>query len=513
MSIDLQTNPLRAGLPREKAVTPCVCVIFGGTGDLAHRKLLPALYRLYLARLLPRNFAILSQASSDMSDHQYRESVRESMRRVSPAVPTEGARWDGFASLLHYTRRSADSARSFSALKQRLEQVDAAAGAEGNYLFYLAVPPSAFAGTARGLEEVGLAHDPNGASWRRLLLEKPFGTDLTSARALNRELQSIFREDQIYRIDHYLGKETVQNILVFRWANEFVDPLLNSQNVDHIQITVAESIGVEKRGAFYDATGAFRDIVQNHMLQVASLVCMEPPSSLDPEVVRDEKTRFLRAVHPIRPEDLGAISVRGQYLAGKVLGQTVSAYRNEPDVPPDSQTETYAALKLEVDNRRWGGVPIYLRTGKRLAKRVSEVGIVLKSVPRILFGELHSGELQPSVIALEIQPDDGIAVRFHAKEPGLSTQLRPVRMEFRYGSAFGTSAPDAYERLILDALLGDPSLYARADFVEEAWRICDPIMEGWRAGSPPLSFYTPGSWGPSQADEMIKRDGRKWRRL
>ncbi len=513
MSIDLQTNPLREGLPREKAVGPCVFVIFGGTGDLAHRKLLPALYHLYLSRLLPRNFAVVCYASTEFTDEQYRESVLESMRSAKPPVPVEGPSWEGFQGLLRYVSRSRGDGQSLKKLKERLNKVNAEVGGGGNYLFYLAIPPQAFADTAVGLSEIGLAQDPRGEGWRRLVVEKPFGTDLDSARELNAKLQSIFREDQIYRIDHYLGKETVQNILVFRFANEFVEPLLSSQYVDHIQITVAESIGVEQRGAFYDATGALRDIVQNHMMQVMALVCMEPPSSLDPEAVRDERTKVLRSVRLVGPEQVGEMAVRGQYTSGMLMGKHVPAYREERDVPPDSMTETYAALKLFVDNWRWDGVPIYLRTGKRLAKRVTEVAIRLKNVPRVLFGEEHSGGIRPNIIALTIQPDDGISLRFQAREPGLSRHLRPVRMDFRYSTAFGSTAPDAYERLILDALLGDPSLYARADMVELAWQVCDPILQTWQAGEAPLYFYTPGSWGPKEADDLIARGGRKWRRL
>jgi len=513
MSADLLANPLREGLPREKAVSPCVCVIFGGTGDLAHKKLLPALYRLYLSRLLPRSFSIVAYASADLTDERYREQVRNSMREARPPLPVEGNRWDGFSGLLHYVRRTGQQTESMRALKSRLDHVNVLAGAHGNYLFYFAMPPVAFAETAHGLAGVGLAHGEPGSGWRRLVTEKPFGTDLASARELNHKLQSIFREEQIYRIDHYLGKETVQNILAFRFANEFVEPLLGNQHVDHVQITVAESIGVEQRGSFYDATGALRDVVQNHVLQVMSLVCMEPPSSLDPEAVRDEKTKLLNAVRVPAASDAGLWSVRGQYSHGAVIGENVPAYRDEADVASDSTTETYVGLKLVLDNWRWEGVPIYLRTGKRLAKRVTEVAIRLKDVPRALFRAEHVGEIRPNVIALTIQPDEGIAVRFQAKEPGLSTRLKPVKMEFRYGSGFGAGAPEAYERLLLDALLGDPSLYARADFVEAAWRICDPIIEGWRAGVAPLCFYAPGSWGPSEADDFIGRDGRRWRRL
>ncbi len=507
---DYPPNPLRKGLPREKAVMPCVFVIFGGTGDLAHRKLLPSLYHLYRSGLLPRKFAILSYASGDLTDDQYRESIKEAIRSFLPSMSAEDSKWEGFARLLYHCRRTADFAESMLRLKKRLIEIDTIVGAEGNYLFYLAVPPSAFAATARGLHDVGLAQDREGRSWRRLVLEKPFGTDLQSARNLNKELQSIFREEQIYRIDHYLGKETVQNILVFRFANEFVEPLMNSNYVDHIQITVAESIGVEQRGKFYDKTGALRDMVQNHLFQVTSLVCMELPSSLDPEAVREEKTKLLRSIKRIRPEDVTTVTVRGQYAPGVFLGEYVKGYREEDDVAPNSDVETYVALKLNIDNRRWHGVPIYLRTGKRLAKRVSEVAISLRNVPHTLSDDF---EIQPNVISLQIQPDEGISVRFQAKVPGLTLNIRPVRMDFKYGAAFASSVPEAYERLLLDAMLGDASLYARDDFVEAAWELVDPIIEGWQLTKMPAHSYLPGSWGPKESDDIMARDGRRWRRL
>ena len=400
-----------------------------------------------------------------------------------------------------------------SGLKQVIEDVDSTLGTEGNYLFYLAIPPSSFVETAQGLGSAGLAQSADGRGWRRIVIEKPFGEDLQSARELNRVLQSIFREDQIYRIDHYLGKETVQNILVFRFANQFVEPLLNSKYVDHIQITVAETIGVEKRGAFYDSTGALRDIVQNHMLQITSLICMEAPTSLDAESIRDKKVELLHSIRMIDPLQVSRAALRAQYGPGKLLGENVPGYRQEEKVDPSSTTETFVAMKLYVDNWRWEGTPVYLRTGKRLAKRSTEVGIQLKNVPRVLFGATHRDEILPNVIALNIQPDEGISVRSEAKVPGLDNRLQPVRMDFRYGTAFGTSAPDAYERLLLDAMLGDASLYARADGVEAAWEICDPVLQGWKQTSAPVYTYVPGSWGPREADDFIQRDGRVWRKL
>jgi len=511
MSISLETNPLRVGLARERVADPCVFVIFGGTGDLAHRKLIPALYHLYLGGMLPRACAIVSYASSDMSDEQYRDWVRGALSEASPKVPTEGRAWEAFREKLHYVRRAGDTLPSLQGLRKRLDKINSLIGAGGNYLFYLAIPPASFSESAEGLQEAGLSSDDTG--WRRLVIEKPFGTDLASARALNSHLLRLFAEDQIYRIDHYLGKETVQNILVYRFANQVSEPLLNADHVDHIQITVAETLGVEKRGAFYDSTGALRDIIQNHALQVMALVMMEPPSSLNAEAVRDEKTKLLESVRCITPDDAGEMAVRGQYGSGRILGEKVAAYLEEPDVAANSITETYVALKLLVDNPRWSSVPVYVRTGKRMAKRVTEVGIVLKDPTPALFAQDSGGSVHPNVMALNIQPDEGIAVSFEAKVPGVTDRLQPVRMDFRYGSAFGTTAPDAYERLILDAMLGDQSLFSRSDTLAASWEICGPILEGWRHSELPVHTYAPGGWGPKAADDMIARDGRRWRRL
>lgn len=511
MSLDLSVNPLRVGLPREKVVDPCNIVIFGGTGDLAQRKLLPALYYLFIGGHLPSELKVYGYASAEWTDDDYRAWAKDAISRSVKHLPTSGPKWDEFESFLRYIRRHDDTIPSLADMKGVLES----AGLEhscGNCLFYLAVPPQTFAEYAQGLREVGLARDPSGACWRRIVVEKPFGTDLASGRDLNRALQSAFGEDQIYRIDHYLGKETVQNIQVFRFANEFAEPLLNWQYVDHIQLTVAESIGIEGRGGYYDANGALRDMVQNHLLQVISLVCMEPPTSLDAESIRDEKLRLLRSIRRISPADVADWAVRGQYEAGVVAGRDVPGYRQEDHVAPDSMTETYVALKLTIDNDRWRRTPVYLRTGKRLARRVSEVAIQLKPPPGVITGQCPD-TIQPNVIALRIQPDEGISIKFNAKVPGLSYRLRPVRMEFDYGSSFEASVPDAYERLLLDALLGDPSLYPRADALEAAWEIVQPIMDGWHAGKAPLYPYRPGSWGPAQAAAFIERDGRSWRRL
>lgn len=503
------SNPLREGLAREKVPEPCVVVVFGGTGDLAARKLLPALYRLHLEGLLPRGFAVVAYASPNWTDDDYRRWVREALSRVKPPPPLGEDNWQPFAGMLHFVRRTDDTSVSMLALKDRLAQLDSTAGTGNNCVFYLALPPSVFAETAAALGEHGLAQQTRDF-WRRIVVEKPFGQDLRSARELNGRLQEVFREDQIYRIDHYVGKETVQNILVLRFANRFAEPLLSRRHVDHIQITVAETIGVEGRGGFYDSTGALRDIIQNHAFQILSLVCMEPPASLAAESVRDAKVNVLRSVARIKCSDVEMMAVRGQYGSGRLLGEHVRAYREEDNVAPDSKTETYAALKLHIDNERWRGVPIYVRTGKRLAKRVTEVAVQLKQPQPALFGNGQVA-IEPNLLAVNVQPDEGISVRFEGKLPGLGFKIQPVKMDFRYLSAFRTTAPEAYERLLLDALVGDASLFARADITEVSWEIIEPVLQAWKHDDLPVHEYRPGSWGPRAAAELIERDGRKWR--
>lgn len=507
----LETNPLRAGLPVTRTIDPCILVIFGGTGDLAARKLLPAVYRLYLSRLLPRGFAVVSYANTEMSDEEYREFARKAISEHSPHTPASGRDWDEFAKLLYYCGRSGDE-HPVEGLKHRIEEIDEAIGIGGNYLFYMSVPSFVVPESSKALGEVGLARDESGKGWRRIIVEKPFGESLQSARELNASLQKTWREEQIYRIDHYLGKETVQNILVFRFANKFIAPLLDSQYVDSIQITVAERVGVEERGRYYDPTGALRDMVQNHLLQMMSLVMMEPPASMDAETIRDEKYKLLKSVKPIEPKQVSDIAVRAQYESGRLLGKPVKGYTQEDNVAPDSNTETFVALRLMIDNWRWDGVPVYLRTGKMMAKRVSEIAIQLKNVPHSLVDAPEWAGMQPDVISINVQPDEGIALAFNAKTPGLGFKVEPVRMEFKYSSGFGASVPEAYERLILDALAGDASLFSRADSTEATWEICDPILQAWKANLAPMYKYAPGSWGPKESDELIKRDGRKWRR-
>jgi len=510
MSFDLTSNPFRAGLPKSRSVDPCGLVIFGGTGDLAYRKLFPALYRLHAGGHLPRGFVIVGYASQRLEDESYRIEVKDALGKYGPRTGLDGPTWESFARMINYVQRNDEVVPSLRRLKGRLDALTQGMLCCRNYLFYLAVPPFMIEPYVLGLGQVGLSEEsPN--AWRRLVVEKPFGEDLESARKLNVILHGVFREDQIYRIDHYLGKEAVQNILVFRFANQMFEPLLNSSNVDSIQITVAETVGVEGRGGYYDSAGALRDMIQNHVLQIASLLCMEPPTSLDAEAVRDAKTELLRCIVPVAPGEVDRVSVRAQYSAGLVDGIAVPGYRDEPKVAADSQTETYAALKLTIDNPRWRGVPVYLRTGKRLAKRVSEAAILLKPAS---WSSFSSGvDLRGNAIAIRIQPDEGISVRFVAKVPGMDIRIEPVHMDFRYFSGFAEGIPDAYERLLLDAMLGDTSLFARADATEIAWSICDAIRDAWETMGTPLYPYTPGTWGPREADEMLANEGRRWRLL
>ena len=487
-------------------------MLLGATGDLAYRKLLPGLYHLHADDLLPRGFALVGFASPDMSTDQYRQAVNEAIRKSAPALTATGQMWEDFAKSIHYARRTENLEQSFADLKDVVERADAQAGASDNYLFYFAVPPFVVEQYADVLAHVELANVSSGG-WRRIVVEKPFGEDLGSAKTLNKALQAVFAEEQIYRIDHYLGKETVQNMLVFRFGNRFVEPLLNADHVDHVQVTVGESVGVEQRGGFYDSTGALKDMVQNHILQMLSVIAMEQPASLDPEDIRDRRIELLRSVRRYQVSDVGKLTVRGQYRSGQLLSGEVLAYRQEPKVDPHSDTETYAALKILIDNQRWRGVPFYVRTGKRLAKRVTEIAIALKPADAALFSGGTWEAMDANVIALNIQPRDGISIRFEAKSPGPGYRLHPVKMDFHYETGFKATAPDAYERLILDALRGDPSLYSRADATEATWEIVQPILEAWKSGEVPMTTYTPGSWGPVEAEEMIGRDGRAWRRL
>jgi glucose-6-phosphate 1-dehydrogenase len=512
----VSAGPPRAGMVTERKPDPNTVVIFGATGDLTHRKLMPALYNLACARLLPRGFSVVAFARRPYSDDRFREEMREAVNRFSRTRPVRPEVWDEFAQGIFYLQSDFSDPTGYQRLAQLLAKVDEERGTCGNYLYYLATPPSAYPEIIRRLGEAGLARRKGERKncWGRIIIEKPFGYDLSSAQALNRQVHEAFDEEQIYRIDHYLGKETVQNILVFRLANGIFEPLWNRRYVDHVQITVAETIGVEGRGAYYDQAGVLRDIVQNHMLQLLALVAMEPPISFEADYVRDEKVKVLKAIRPFTPETVKTCIVRGQYGPGIMDGVPVPGYRQEPNVAPDSTTETYVALKLWLDTWRWADVPFYLRSGKRLPKRATEISIHFKQAPLLLFGQSVSDEVKPNLLVLKIQPDEGISLRFGAKVPGPTIHIQPVNMDFRYGTSFGSESPDAYERLLLDCMLGDSTLFTRNDEIEAAWGLVTQILEAWQ-GSPPPDFpnYPAGSWGPLAAHELMARDGRAWRTL
>jgi glucose-6-phosphate 1-dehydrogenase len=515
MSVVVMENPLRVGLARQRVPQPCALVIFGATGDLTRRKLVPALYNLGRAGLLPQGFAVVGFARREKDTAQFREEMQAAVDQFSRHRPVPLEVWQPFAESLYYHSATFQDLSGYIRLRAFLEQLDRERGTAGNRIFYLATPPSAFEEIFANLGAAGLIYpQEQGTPWSRLIVEKPFGRDLASARRLNRQLEQVCAEEQVFRMDHYLGKETVQNILVFRFANEIFEPLWNQKYIDHVQITVSEDLGMEGRGRFFEEAGILRDIVQNHILQLLCLVAMEPPISLEAEAIRDEKVHILRALRPLSPEEVQRSTVRGQYAAGWVNGQEVVGYRQEPGVDPESTTETFVALRLYIDNWRWAGVPFFLRSGKRLPKRATEIAIQFKAVPRILFNRNPEAPLEPNVLALRIQPDEGVSLRFGAKVPELATRVQPVKMDFRYGTAFGMEPPEAYERLLLDAILGDSTLFTRRDEVEAAWSFITPILEGWQAApSPAFPNYTAGSWGPAEADALMAPEGRAWRRL
>ncbi len=509
-------NPLRAGLRLEQIPQPACIVIFGATGDLTHRRVIPALYNLRRAGLLPAETAILGVARRDWGDDGFRERMRAATEQFSRVAP-EGALWDEFASALSYERFDFTEQSGYERLRERIEQIDRERHTLHNRLYYLATQPSLYTTIVAHLGHVRLDEEAeDGAGWARIVVEKPFGHDLDSASALNRELQGVFGEGQIYRIDHYLGKETVRNLLVFRFGNGIFEPLWNRRYVDHVQITVAEEFGIENRGAFYEEAGASRDILQNHLLQLLSLVAMEPPIAFEADALRDEKVRVLRAIAGCRGEQIDHNVVRGQYGPGWVEGRRVVGYRQEPEVSPHSVTESFVALRLEVQNWRWAGVPFYLRTGKRMPKRVTEIAVLFNRPPLALFHR-SAQEPEANLLVLRIQPDEGIMLRFASKVPGLELDVRSVTMDFAYGSAFTVEAPEAYETLLLDALHGDASLFTRADEVEAAWSIVTPINDRWTRtdarSRPRFPNYDAGTWGPAEADRLMERDGRRWRRL
>jgi glucose-6-phosphate 1-dehydrogenase len=509
METPLTDNPFREGIVARRAPEPCALVIFGATGDLTKRKLIPALYNLAHEGQLPAGFAVVGFARRPKTDEEFRAEMRAAAEQFSRFSPVNPGVWDNFARGLFYHRADFTVTEGYVALRQALEQLDRERGTAGRRLFYLACAPSEFAAV---IEQLGASGLVQRRGPQRIIVEKPFGTDLPTARELNRVLTGVFAEPDVFRIDHYLGKETVQNILSMRFANAIFEPLWNQKYVDHVQITVAESIGVETRGAFYEQAGALRDMVSNHMMQLLALTVMEPPPSLAAEDIRGEKVKLLRAIRPIGARGVGECAVRGQYARGTIAGKSVAAYREEPNVAPDSGTETYVALKLYLDNWRWSGVPFYLRHGKRLPKQVAEIAIQFKPSPDVLFAVASATPLQPNVLALRIQPDEGISIRMNAKVPGTTLNIQPVKMDFRYGGSFGARSPEAYERLLHDAIAGDATLFLRGDEVECTWAITDAIRHGWAENNMLPAQYEAGTWGPREADTMLARDGREWRR-
>jgi glucose-6-phosphate 1-dehydrogenase len=504
------TLPVNSEAPAEfagKVAGPCVFVLFGASGDLTKRKLIPALFNLVQAKLLPDTFAVMGVSVDDLDVEAFRKQVSEFLPTNDPTA------LDWLRSRLFYERGDFGDPNTFVKLRDRLAAIDAAAHTEGNYLFYMATAPKFFASIVQQLGRAGLSTQDNGR-WRRIVIEKPFGTDLESAKALNRDIKSILQENQIFRIDHYLGKETVQNIMVFRFDNAIFEPIWNRRYVDHVQITNAETVGVERRGAYFDSAGTLRDMVPNHVMQLLSLTAMESPVSFSADAVRNEQAKVLHSLQPLNSEDVLENSVRGQYGDGMISGERVPRYRSEPGVNPESRTETFVALKLNIDNWRWAGVPFYFRTGKRLAQRHTEIAIQFKRMPFELFrnAPFHTGHTNTLVI--QIQPVEGISLSFGAKIPGPVLRVGSVDMSFEYSKYFGADAYTGYEVLLYDCMIGDATLFQRADMVEAGWTVIDPVLDVWKA-LPPRKFpnYASGAWGPVESDHLLEADNRQWRKI
>ncbi len=504
-------NPFLDPLRIERRVPPCALVIFGANGDLAKRKLLPALYQIHFEGRMPPAFAVIGNSRTAMSDEAFRAKMRESVERFLEDSPFDAAVWESFARSLFYIAGDLTDPEFYRRLSAKLAEVENERRTAGNVLFYLSTQPSHYSIAAHGLGAAGLNE---GAGWRRLVVEKPFGHDLESARDLDRKIHEYFPEPSVYRIDHYLGKETVQNILAFRFGNGIFEPLWNRRYINYVQITAAESIGVEGRGAYYQEAGTLRDMIQNHLLQVMATVGMEPSNVFEADTVRDERAKFLRSIRVMKPEEVDKYAVAGQYGAARIGGKDAPGFREEPGVDPRASTDTYAAVTFFADNWRWAGVPFYVRSGKRMPKRVTDVAIQFNSAPHSPFADSEEdgrASARPNLLIMRIQPEEGISLRFMSKYPGSGMKLRPVSMDFSYGSSFGTRTPTAYETLLVDALSGDATLYTRQDMVEASWRAVEPILEVWKNRAFNFPNYAGGTWGPRESDEMLARNGHFWR--
>ena len=505
-----EANPFQDPLRFERRVPPCAIVIFGANGDLTKRKLIPALYRLAYESRLPSGLAIIGNSRTGMSDEAFRERMKEALQEFLENTPFEERLWSDFCQNLFYFAGDLHQPETYDKLAQRLEEVSQSRHTEDNVLFYLSTQPSHYEAAIKG---IGYAKLQQGRGWRRIVVEKPFGHDLKTARDLNAKLQEVFDEHNIYRIDHYLGKETVQNVLAFRFGNGIFEPLWNHRYISHIQITAAESIGVEGRGSYYQEAGALRDMIQNHLLQVLSTVAMEPPAVFEPDVVRDERAKVLRSIRIMSPEEAATHSVAGQYGSARIGNEDVPGFRQEEGVDPSAQTDTYSAVTFYIDNWRWAGVPIYIRSGKHLPKRVTDIAIFFKSAPHSPFRGMETGGVtsSPNMLILRIQPDEGISLRFLSKHPGEGMKLRNVSMDFNYGASFGVRSPSAYETLLVDVMLGDATLYTRQDMVEASWQAVQPILDYRERRPSNFPNYPAGTWGPKEADEMLARNGHSWR--
>jgi glucose-6-phosphate 1-dehydrogenase len=504
-------NPFQDPLRFERRVPPCAIVIFGANGDLTKRKLLPALYRLAYERRIPQSFAVIGNSRTHMPDEEFRRKMKESVQAFIEDSPFDESVWRSFEESLYYVAGDLKDPKCYDAIHQKLREINRDHQTNDNVLYYLSTQPSYYATVVERLGAAGM-HD--GKGWRRIVVEKPFGHDLASARELSNRIHEVFPEKEVYRIDHYLGKETVQNILAFRFGNGIFEPLWNRRYVNNVQITAAESIGVEGRGAYYQEAGALRDMIQNHLLQVMATVSMEPPSFFDADNVRDERAKLLRAVRVMKRDEVPLYAVAGQYGPAKVGGQDLPGFRQEEGVDPNAQTDTYAAVTFFVDNWRWAGVPFYIRSGKRLPKRVTDIAIQYNAPPLAMFQQetrLGPRSPRPNLMVLRIQPEEGISVRFLSKSPGSGMRVRPVSMDFNYGSSFGERTPTAYETLLVDAMAGDPTLYTRQDMVEASWQAVEPILNVWQNTKFGFPNYEAGSWGPKASDDMLMRQGHTWR--